>query len=206
MKNIFWLLKNRNSIKNWKKRNFLPPSPEFIKEQILINNNLNNSLWIETGTYYGKTTKVLANISKKVFTIEADERLYDLAIKKFKDKKNVKILKGKSEELLESILKSNSDFKNLCIYLDAPLCQDHLTNKSTFGKIENETPIRLELKSIENNIKNFDQINLLIDDIRLFASGFQNYPDKDYLTDWCKKNKFKWDIQHDIFIAKYLKD
>ena len=206
MKNIFWLLKNRNSIKNWKKRNFLPPSPEFIKEQILINNNLNNSLWIETGTYYGKTTKVLANISKKVFTIEADERLYDLAIKKFKNKKNVKILKGKSEELLENILQSNSDFKNLCIYLDAHLCQDHLTNKETFGKIENETPIKLELKSIENNIKNFDQINLLIDDIRLFASGFQNYPDKDYLTDWCKKNKFKWDIQQDIFIAKHLKN
>ena len=206
MKNIFWLLKNRNSIKNWKKRNFLPPSPEFIKEQILINNNLNNSLWIETGTYYGKTTKVLANISKKIFTIEADERLYDLAIKKFKNKKNVKILKGKSEELLENILQSNSDFKNLCIYLDAHLCQDHLTNKSTFGKIENETPIRLELKYIENNIKNFDQINLLIDDIRLFASGFQNYPDKDYLTDWCKKNKFKWDIQQDIFIAKHLKN
>ena len=65
IKNIFWLLKKRNSIKNWKKRNFLPPSPEFIKEQILINNNLNNSLWIETGTYYGKTTKVLASISKK---------------------------------------------------------------------------------------------------------------------------------------------
>ena len=47
-------------------------------------------------------------------------------------------------------------------------------------------------------------MNILIDDIRLFDSNFQNYPSKDLLVDWCKKNKLSWEIEHDIFICKKI--
>ena len=81
--NILWLLKNHRKIKNWKKRNFSPPSPEFIKHQIIKNNNMQDSAWIETGTYYGETTKILSQISNKIVSIEADQDLYNLAKKTF---------------------------------------------------------------------------------------------------------------------------
>ena len=79
--NIVWLSKNRKHFKNWKKRQFSPPSPEFIKHEVLKNNNLKNCLWIESGTYYGDTTNELSKISNKVISIEADDRLSKLAIK-----------------------------------------------------------------------------------------------------------------------------
>jgi len=201
--NIVWLLKNRKNFKNWKKRQFSPPSPEFIKHDILKSNTLENCLWIESGTYYGDTTNVLSKIANKVISIEADDRLFNLAKKKFEKIKNIEIILGKSEDLLKNILNKNYIYRNVCIYLDAHLCQDHLINKKTFGNEETGTPIKIELNSIENQKKNFSNINLLIDDIRLFDANFQNYPSKNYLVDWCEKNNFKWEISQDIFIAKY---
>ena len=201
--NIIWLLKNRKYFKNWKKRQFSPPSPEFIKHDILKSNTLENCLWIESGTYYGDTTNMLSKIANKVISIEADERLSNLAKKKFEKTENIEIILGKSEDLLKNILKKNYIYKNVCIYLDAHLCQDHLINKKTFGNEETGTPIKMELNSIEKEKNNFDNINLLIDDIRLFDTNFQNYPSKNYLVDWCEKNSFKWEILQDIFIAKY---
>ena len=202
IKNFFWILKNQRSIKNWRKRNFSPPSPEFIKHQIIKNNNLENCIWIETGTYYGETTSLLATISKKTVSIEADEKLYNLVKKKLNHLSNVEILFGKSEEMLSNAIKSNINFDNICIYLDAPLCHDHLTNKKTFGDEDKGTPIKLELNLIENYLNNFKKVNILIDDIRLFNNKFQNYPNKNYIIEWCNKNNLTWEIEHDIFICK----
>jgi len=204
LKIFFWTLKNRRAIKNWKKRNYSPPSPEFIKHQIITNNNLENSLWIETGTYYGETTKILSKISKKTVTIEADDKLFNDVKKKLSYLKNVEFIKGKSEEVLADIINSNLEFKNICIYLDAHLCHDHLKNIKTFGTEDTATPIRVELDYIEKKLNNFKKMNILIDDIRLFDSNFQNYPSKDLLVDWCKKNKLSWEIEHDIFICKKI--
>ena len=196
------MLKNLRSFKNWKKRNFNSPSPEFIKHQIIRNNNLENSVWIETGTYYGETTKLLSRISYKTVTIEADEFLYKNTKDRMESYKNVEFLNGKSEDLLLSSIQSNLNFKNICIYLDAHLCSDHLRNTSTFGNEDNATPIKLELEIIEKFLSNFDKVNILIDDIRLFDKNFQNYPNKSGLVEWCVKNKLSWEIEHDIFICK----
>ena len=49
------------------------------------------------------------------------------------------------------------------------------------------------------------KVNILIDDIRLFDKSFQNYTSKNDLINWCIKNNFEWDIQHDILIAKFNK-
>ena len=100
-KYFIWTIKNRKSLKNWKIRNFLPPSPDSIKHQVLINNNYSDSLWIETGTYYGETTKLLSKISKKTISIEADKELFETSKKKLKNLKNVELFNGKSEDLLD---------------------------------------------------------------------------------------------------------
>jgi len=204
IKHFIWSFNNRKSIKNWRSRNFSPPSPDVIKHQVLVSNNLNESLWIETGTYYGETTKLLSKISKKTISIEADKNLYETSKKKLKDLKNVEILHGKSEDLLNKVISENLDFKNICIYLDAHLCQDHLRNTKTFGSETAATPILNELEVVCKYIINFEKIVVLIDDIRLFQGSFQNYPNKNALVDWCKENNFLWEIEHDIFICKKI--
>ena len=201
-KYFIWTIKNRKSLKNWKIRNFLPPSPDSIKHQVLINNNYSDSLWIETGTYYGETTKLLSKISKKTISIEADKELFETSKKKLKNLKNVELLNGKSEDLLNKLISENLDFKNICIYLDAHLCQDHIKNIQTFGSEDTATPILKELEIIKKYYGKFEKINVLIDDIRLFYGNYQNYPDKNILVDWCKENNFSWEIEHDIFICK----
>ena len=202
LKYFIWTIKNRKSLKNWKKRNFLPPSPDSIKHQILINNNLTDSLWIETGTYYGETTKLLSKISKKTISIEADKKLFETSKKKLENFKNVELLNGKSEDMLGKLISENSKFNNICIYLDAHLCRDHLKNTKTFGSEDTATPILRELEIIKKYHPKFEKINVLIDDIRLFYGNFQNYPDKNILVDWCKENNFSWEIEQDIFICK----
>ena len=199
---FIWTIKNRKSLKNWKIRNFLPPSPDSIKHQVLINNNYSDSLWIETGTYYGETTKLLSKISKKTISIEADKELFETSKKKLKNLKNVELFNGKSEDLLDKLISENLEFKNICIYLDAHLCQDHLKNIQTFGSEDTATPILKELEIIKKYYGKFEKINVLIDDIRLFYGNYQNYPDKNILVDWCKENNFSWEIEHDIFICK----
>ena len=148
LKKKFWKYINRRSLNNWFKRNFSSPSPEFVKHEIIKKNNLDNSFWIETGTYYGDTTKLLSNISDEVISIEADKRLYDLAVKKFQNIKNIKIINDKSQSALEEILKNSENHKNLCLYLDAHLCMDHLTKTPTFKEENLETPIMVELNII----------------------------------------------------------
>ena len=204
IKHFIWSFKNRKSLKNWRARNFSPPSPDVIKHQILMNNNLKDSLWIETGTYYGETTKLLSKISKKTISIEADKNLFEISNKILKNFKNVEILNGKSEDLLDKVISKNLNFKNVCIYLDAHLCQDHLKNTKTFGNENTATPILNELEIVSKYVASFEKIVVLIDDIRLFQGKFQNYPDKNALVNWCKENNFLWEIEQDIFICKKI--
>ena len=203
LKRKFWKNIYRRSLNNWYKRNFSSPSPEFVKHEIIKKNNLNNSLWIETGTYYGDTTNLLSNISSEVISIEADKRLFELAVKKFQNTKNIKIINGRSQSVLEEILKNNENHKNLCLYLDAHLCMDHLTKTPTFKEENLETPIMVELNIIENYLKKFDKVNILVDDIRLFDGKTQNYPNLNVIVDWARKNNSNWFIEHDIFIIKF---
>ena len=204
IKYFIWSFKNRKSFKNWRSRNFSPPSPDVIKHQILINNNLKDSLWIETGTYYGETTKLLSKISKKTISIEADKNLFETSNKILKNFKNVEILNGRCENLLDKVISKNLNYKNICFYLDAHLCQDHLKNTKTFGNEDTATPILNELKIITKYLANFEKIVVLIDDIRLFQGNFQNYPNKNTLVNWCKENNFLWEIEQDIFICKKI--
>ncbi len=73
------------------------------------------------------------------------------------------------------------------------------------GEIADAKPLKLELEIIEKLLSNFSKVNVLIDDIRLFDKNFQNYTTKNDLINWCNKNNFEWDIQHDILIAKFNK-
>lgn len=71
-----------------------------------------------------------------------------------------------------------------------------------------DCPVREELSSIEKNLSLYDEVTVLIDDVRCFNPSipeYADYPDINFLVDWARKNALVWHIEHDIFIAKSKK-
>jgi hypothetical protein len=78
---------------------------------------------IETGTYLGSSTILFAQFVNKIYTIESEQKYFDLSQKRFLNLKlsNVECILGNSELSLELILKKISpDSKQILVaYLDA---------------------------------------------------------------------------------------
>lgn len=201
------ILKLNLSVENLKEfyiwqniNNFSEPLPQFVKEKVFNKYNLTNSVWIETGTYLGKSTKYLSQISDEVFSLEPDKDLYEQAKIALKDFSNIKLINKTSENGLEEILKGIKN-ENLCFWLDG-----HYSGGITF-KGDVDTPILEELRIIEKYIKNFKNLNILIDDFRLFEkynNSNEEYPDKSLLIKWVEDNGLRWTIQSDIFIVQKI--
>jgi hypothetical protein len=78
----------------------------------------------------------------------------------------------------------------------------HYSAGETF-KGPNDTPLREELISIRNNIDRFDNISVLIDDIRFCGKphSYGSYPSLSELVAFADCLGLHWYIEHDIFIA-----
>lgn len=202
-----------NSIETqeWIARNYAAPSPRYIKESVFLRNNTPNCVWVETGTYTGDTTDFLSRISSFVYSLEPAAELYNNALTRFANTKNVQIINGSSEQVFPELVPQLSG--NINFWLDG-----HYSAGNTFAGAT-ATPIREELRVIEkflihpinehNQITNqplnqkTGMLTILIDDLRLFNKNYpENYPDLNYLVDWSRINHLSWYIENDIFIAK----
>lgn len=181
----------------WRLRGFAAPSPDSVKRIAIIRNGIPNGIWVETGTYRGGTTRVLAKHAKMVYSIEPEAKLFANARRRFAAINNVVILNGTSEEVLPTLLtKLDGD---VSFWLDG-----HYSRGVTFMGPQ-DTPIREELASIAANLSRFERVAVLIDDIRLFNSRvhvYGAYPALDELVDWTRGHGLEWHIEHDIFIAR----
>lgn len=72
---------------------------------------------IETGTYLGGTTVRLSELADNVVTIESDFKNYNKAAKRLKDIPNVVLIRGKSQQVLSEVIKSNQG--QFLFFLDA---------------------------------------------------------------------------------------
>jgi len=125
----------------------------FLKEISQIN------LFIETGTFYGETTKWAAEIFKNVKTIEFSENIYLNTKSIYSYLSNVEFIYGDSRKELNKIIEK---FHEPAIFwLDAHWC-----NLGTYGE-NDQCPLLEELDIICSN--RLDNI-VLIDDARLFLS------------------------------------
>lgn len=151
---------------------------------------------METGTYLGDTTSMLAKISNQVYSIEPEKNLYANAIKRFAKIGNVKIINGTSEVVFPGLLPKISGDVNF--WLDG-----HFSGGITFqGKLD--TPILEELRQISENLPHYSNVAVMVDDVRCFnptVPEYANYPSIDSLVDWAHLNGFEWHIEHDIFVA-----
>ena len=170
------------------------PIPPFIKRKLLLRHGSIGSTWVETGTFVGQTTRYLAKNFPVVHTIEASKEC--IIISKILSKrysKKIRFHEGTSEKCLDGVCSLLSG--NVCFWLDA-----HYSSGITY-RGEEKTSISSELKIIEKNLKRFDTIVVIIDDI-LACHLDSNYPSLDNYVDWARKNNLHWHIEHDIFIAK----
>jgi hypothetical protein len=182
---------------SWNKNAYAAPSPNFIKQTVLLRNAIPNSIWVETGTYLGQTTKQLSKHGSHVYSIEPEPTLHANAAHYFQSYANVEILKGLSEEIFPLLLPTLSGDINF--WLDGHYSAG-ITHKGP-----QDTPIIDELAHISKNLKRFSKVRVMIDDIHCFnpdLEEYSSYPTLNVLVDWANQNNLGWHIEHDIFIAK----
>lgn len=180
----------------WRKRDYAAPSPGYVKTRVLLRNSTPNATWVETGTFLGETTQMLALSARQVYSVEPEPTLFDRAVRKFAATLNVKILNGTSEKVFPQLLPTLSGPVNF--WLDG-----HYSAGITY-KGDRDTPVLEELAEIEANLSRFSRLCVLIDDVRCFnpsLAEYSTYPSLDVLVDWARRNKLLWHIEHDIFVA-----
>jgi hypothetical protein len=183
-------------ISEWAIREYAAPSPNFIKQAVLIRNNFSNATWIETGTLLGDTAEFLSRNAKFVHTIEPEPELYRKAKQRFASVLNVMVHNEISETALPNILPTLSG--DVCFWLDG-----HYSGGDTFAG-PNDTPLRTEMRLLSENMSRFNNVAILIDDIRQCGKlhSYGEYPSLNELVEFANKNDLAWYIEHDIFIAK----
>jgi hypothetical protein len=149
---------------------------------------------VETGTYKGETTDVLARFSDFVTTIEADLGYFQRSTQTLKHHNNVAVLHGDSGELMKSSLPKSET--NCLMWLDA-----HYSGGSTAG-IHNHCPLISELQHILHSRKPSNTV-ILIDDSRGLV-GKSGWPLLSDLTDLLNKSGFSSIIIDDVLIASSI--
>lgn len=138
-----------------------------------------NPYFIETGSFMGNGIQEAIGAGyKNIKSIELSDKYYNFCVNKFKDNKNVEIIKGDSFKVLPDII--NSINENITFWLDG----HHSCGDTALG--EYWAPLMQELGVIKNHkIKNH---TILIDDMRC----------------WEEPNKVHGFYKEDIF--KILKE
>jgi hypothetical protein len=184
---------------DWAARDFAAPNPPYVKRTVLRRCGIPDAIWVETGTYLGDTTASLAGHARKVYSIEPDPTLFARARDRFSGSPNIEVLSGRSEDVLPGLLSRLSG--DVCFWLDGHYSAG-ITHKGP-----KDTPILEELAAIEAVQTRFENLCILIDDVRCFdprQPDFRDYPSKTCLTQWAERLSLDWHIEHDIFIAKRI--
>ena len=150
----------------WKLNGAKVPPPHFVKQQAIVDyaRKFKIHTFVETGTYYGDMIDAVQNKFIKIYSIELDNNLFQLAQKKYAKFPHIKIINGDSAKKIKDVL---AEVNEPCLFwLDG-----HYSGPGT-AKGSLETPLLKELSLIlESPIKNHV---ILIDDAREFGTG--DYP------------------------------
>lgn len=196
--NLRALLINARSLREWRGRQWAPPSAPLAKRGVLARHNVTSATWVETGTYRGDTTAFLATLAPLVISIEPDEKLFGEARQRFVGNRRIELLHGTSESLLEGVVSSLSG--PVCFWLDG-----HYSGPGTF-RARDDTPILWELDVISRHLDRLGPTTVLIDDFREFPSrssmrANSRYPARELLVEWAAAHGLFWTVEHDAFIA-----
>ena len=153
-------------------------------------------VFIETGTYKAQTSVWASKRFDIVYSVEASKKLYNEAVEKYGNIRNIKFMRGISKESLREII--NEIDTQAVFWLDA-----HWSGGETFGSDE-ECPLIDELGLItKKRIKHY----ILIDDARLFMCppplphNIDEWPDISQIIIHLTDTGYKIFIHEDVIIA-----
>ena len=156
---------------NWSLLGAPPPAPDFIKKMTILQyaKVFASVSFIETGTFTGSTTRLMADLGLQCKTIELSEHYFRAAQQNFAGHANVELFFGDSSALLGTMVERAMGPH--LFWLDG-----HYSKGDT-ARGANDTPIVQEL----HQLLRFDMSGsvILIDDIRDFGKG--EYPPVGYL-------------------------
>lgn len=142
----------------------------------VICQEFNVNLFVESGTYLGKSCDAALSHFDHIHTIELDENLYKRALRHFAQKPQVHLYHGSSEQIFLSLLPTLHEYKIL-FWLDGHYSKTAELFNTPYTK---STPIMEELESIRQC--NITTAVILIDDLRLFGTD-PEYPTLQELRD-----------------------
>jgi len=162
----------------WRKNGFNVPLPNILKRSILLRELLAHKadVFVETGTFLGDTPWFLRKRVSKIITLEVHPPLAELATKRFRNSKNIKVIPGDSGSILAEIAASLEG--KVLFWLDG-----HYSRGITGMSFE-ECPIFRELDAIRLGCK-ADWL-ILIDDARDFGA-YPEYPSISQLSEYFRK-------------------
>ena len=127
---------------------------------------------IETGTYKGAMLDSCKGIFNKLYSIELDLKLFNLALEKYQDEPKIHNIQGDSGVELKKLI---NNINEPCVFWLDGHYSGGVTARSNI-----DTPISNEIKAIFNHKINNHII--LIDDARLF-DGTNDYPTLQHLKE-----------------------
>lgn len=181
----------------WARAGFGAPYPHYMKQSTLLRHSQPDSVFIETGTYRGSTSRYFAKRRFKVVTIEVHKPLFDRYSPELK-RLGVDPRLGDSGELLGAILDEFREYPAFSVFLDG-----HYSGGAT-GQGAAAVPVVKEFRSLLEFIGKHPskQFSIMIDDWRLFMPGGDpTYPERSGLIDFAETLSVQWKIENDIFIA-----
>jgi len=159
-----------------------------------------NSVFIETGTWYGTGVETAIQSGfAKIYSIELSNELYEYNKKKFSKYSNVEIIHGDSKQKLNVVLENLTE--RATFWLDAHGCGGSSSYAETY------TALIGELEAISKHfIKNH---TILIDDVRLFSTQEMDFISKDQIIGMIKNINPSYNIyfidcgfKKDILVAE----
>lgn len=159
---------------NWSLCGAPAPAPDFVKKMTLLQyaKVFSSASFIETGTYMGTTTRLMAGLGLQCRSIELSHHYYAAAKEVFAGFANVELFFGDSSERLGEMVESA--VAPHLFWLDG-----HYSKGDT-ARGAQDTPIVQELNQLLNY--GIQDSVILIDDIRDFGRG--DYPSVAFLEDF----------------------
>ena len=171
------------------------PAPYYQKHTLLLDFFPEHAAVIETGTYLGETTSVLAHHCTQVLTLEPYLPLYKYNSRRFRSAENVTVINASSEEGFEEALSTLCG--PIAFWLDG-----HFSWEGTHGEITNASPVEHELRVIGDYLdKKLGPVYVAIDDARLFT-GVDGYPSEIAVKNFANKFGLSFFKFRDIYFLK----
>lgn len=183
---------------HWVRQGYASPYPHYMKQATILRHAIPGSLFIETGTYKGATSRYFRNRGFSVATVEVSQSLYE-TYSPYLRKLGIDTRLGDSADVVPQLLHEHVGSPSLTFFLDG-----HYSSGIT-SKGDQPVPIVREFQAISTFAKMNPEktLSVIVDDVRLFMPGGDPaYPARSTLMAFADSIDAHWSIENDLFVCK----